>query len=96
MYWLVDLMREDAPNEAILWFDPGKDPKSLTLADYFVLLHVWTLPGCSVEIAAHPEYDIQFQTVNSCRDIWKASWTADRINVASFEPFILDPTILHP
>jgi len=93
MYWLVDLMREHAPNEAILWFDLGKGSEILTLADYFGPVTVWTLPGCEIEINAHREYDIQFRTVNSCRDIWRASLTADRINVASFEPFILDPTI---
>ena len=93
MYWLVDLLREHAPDEAILWFDLGKGSEILTLADYFGPLTVWTLPGCTIEIAAHKEYDIEFKSVGSCRDIWRANLTADRINIASFEPFILDPTI---
>ena len=92
LYWMVDLFREHAPDEAILWFDLGKGSEILTLAEYFGPVTVWTLPGCNIEISAHKEYDIKFKEVASCRDIWRASLTADRLNIASFEPFILDPT----
>lgn len=91
LYWLVDLMRAHAPNESILWFDLGKGAEILTLAHYFGGLKIWTLPGCDVVVQSDEEYDIEYGRVLTCKGLWHQKLEPDRIHVASFEPFILNP-----
>jgi len=97
LYWLVDLLREYSPNEAIVWFDIGKGEEILTLVEYFGRvrgdpIRIATLPGCSIEIDGPKGIDLEFVAVSHCADIW-SHLSPDHILIASFEPFLEDPNL---
>lgn len=99
LYWLIDYLREYSPKETILYFDIGKGEEILTLLHYFGAATIFLLPGCSLDmelfngVDSHGRpYDIKFKTITSPRYIW-SSIERGRLNIASFEPFILDETV---
>lgn len=97
LYWIVDMLREYSPHEAIVWFDIGKGDEILTLVNYFGRLRqepvrIATLPGCEIEIDGPDGIDLEFVTVARCADVWKQI-RPGRLLIASFEPFIEDPNL---
>ena len=98
LYYLVDKIKEYG-REQILWFDIGKGDEILTLPHYFGPCTIFTPPGCDlsirmrdpVDVFGNP-YDIEYRTISQEADIWK-NIQPGRINICSFDPFILDPTI---
>lgn len=97
LYWIVDLLREYSPAEAIVWFDIGKGEEILTLLEYFGRVRqepvrIATLPGCEIQIDGPEGIEIEFVTVSHCADIWKQIQPG-RLTIASFEPFIEDPNL---
>ncbi|WOF15999.1 hypothetical protein F1737_04415 [Methanoplanus sp. FWC-SCC4] len=102
LFWLVDMFREHAPNEAIVWFDIGKaqyNPKTnesgneiLTLLYYFGAVRIITMTGCDVRIVSEREYDVEYVHVDNPEMIWKYC-KPDRLNIVSFDPFILNDVI---
>lgn len=99
LYYLVDKIK-DYGKEEILWFDIGKGDEILTLAHYFGPITIFTPPGCSIEIqfrdpldAFGQPYDIRFETISRMSDIWQ-NIQPGRLNICSFDPFILDPVIV--
>ena len=99
LYYLVDKIME-AGREQILWFDIGKGDEILTLPHYFGPTTIFTPPGCEVAIqyrdpldAFGRPYDIEFKTISRMADVWQ-NIQPGRINICSFDPFILDPGII--
>lgn len=102
LYWLIDMFREYAPREAIVWFDIGKaqyNPYTgesgneiLTLLYYFGAARIITMTGCDVKINSEMEYDIEFIHVDRPEMIWKHC-KPDRLNIVSFDPFIQSDVI---
>lgn len=93
LYWLIDELREWSPEEAIVWFDIGKGSEILTLCYYFSPIRLITLPHCGIEFVTEDRYDIEHVIVGRAEDVWK-NISTERLNVVSFEPFILDPIVL--
>lgn len=93
LYYMVDLFRNYAPNEALVWFDIGKTSEILTLAACWGPVQLITLEGCEIHIDSEQRYDIRQVQVSECKDVWRVI-DPTRLNVASFEPFILDPLTL--
>ncbi|HPE64433.1 MAG TPA: hypothetical protein PLQ49_10035 [Methanothrix sp.] len=98
LYYLVDKIKEYG-KEQILWFDIGKGDEILTLCHYFGPVTIFTPPGCELDIkfrgktdAFGNPYDIRFETLTRAGHIWNKI-EKDRINICSFDPFILDPVV---
>jgi len=99
LYWLIDLFKEYAPREALVWFDIGKAQYNqytgesgneiLTLLYYFGAVRIITLTGCDVKIISEQDYDIEYIHVDNPQMIWKYC-KPDRLNIVSIDPFILD------
>lgn len=69
LYYVLDLLRNYAPDESIVWFDIGKGAEILTLAHYFGPVNVISLDGCTVEISTDKEYNITFSSIRYPKDI---------------------------
>lgn len=99
LYWLIDIFRSEAPEEAIVWFDIGKaqyNPYTgesgneiLTLLYYFGAARIISLTGCQVvvENGRGMDYDIEYVYVDRVGDLWKYC-KPDKINIVSIEPFL--------
>lgn len=92
LYYVFDLLRNYAPDESILWFDIGKGAEILTICHFFGPVNIITLDGCEVDIQTEQEYDISYSSVRYPKDVWQA--VKKGVNIAIFDPFILDPIVL--
>ena len=93
-FWLLEGITNCCPHNTVAWFDIGKSSEILRLHD-FGPLHILTPQGMSVEVKSNRDLDITYQEVQDLRDVWDFL-VPGRINVISFEPFILDPDIYGP
>jgi hypothetical protein len=93
LYWILAGIRENSPDEAILWFDTGKTAEILKLCSYGpVLVH---LPiGAELEIQLKPGKDlpeeIEIKYFVSVSQIIE-NLSQNKINVVCLEPFFPDP-----
>lgn len=102
LYWLIDMFREYAPREAIVWFDIGKAQYNektgesgneiLTLLYYFGAARIISLDGCTVEIDSRRDFDIEYIQVSNVREIWRHC-KPDKINIVCLEPFLNNDVI---
>jgi hypothetical protein len=92
-FWLVEGITNCTRNIPV-WFDIGKSSEILRLSE-FGPLHILTPQGMTVEVKTNHDLDITYGEVLDLRDVWD-HLVKDRINIISFEPFILDPDVYGP
>jgi hypothetical protein len=92
-FWLVEGIVNCTKN-TVVWFDIGKSSEILKLSE-FGPLHILTPQGMDVEVKSNLDLDISYAEVADLRDVWD-HLIPGRINVISFEPFILDPDVYGP
>ncbi len=93
LYWLVDGLVNRGKNETIVWFDTGKSSEFLTLAKFKPLrLIIPETLDIDVSLKTDNLNEIERVHVFDFGEVWR-SLDKHKINVISFEPFVLHPEI---
>jgi len=92
LYWVLDGILKNSPDEVIVWFDSGKSNEILSLARLRPL-NVIIPEGTEINITASTQ-DIKVTKFKSLSEIWtKHLDTTGRINIACIEPYVIEPMI---
>lgn len=92
LYWIIDGLLKNSPNEVVVWFDSGKSSEILTLAKLRPL-RILIPSGTKLEFSnmssqMNPVTVIEFKTLE---DIWSTLLDKSCINVICIQPYVIDP-----
>jgi len=94
LYWLFKGFIERT-NEVLLWYDIGKSGEFVKLAEISnKTMKIFVPVGCNIEIEGFEDYEVvevRPDPIHIVEDLWHAL-DRDKINILSFQPFIIDPT----
>ncbi len=91
LFWILDGLIKNSPDETIVWFDSGKSSEILAISQ-LAPLNVIIPEGTKINIEC-PSGNIQVSSFDNPKEIWTNKLIPGCVNIVSLEPYILSPSV---